>query len=129
MPESHPHETRDVSTRPVLLSAAALVVLIVVAAVALEVIFGPVPPPAPFVLEDASAPPLQRDPADDLARFRDSQQAEAERLVWIDRDRGIARIPVADAVRLYPGLSPRAGGCAVELPDVPRFGPCRGEDR
>lgn len=59
-------------------------------------------------------PRLQPDPASDIATERMQQRARLDRYEWIDRDAGIARIPVTRAMQLLatqpasssPGVNP-----------------------
>jgi len=98
----HP-ETRDVWPRALLLFGAGLLVFLALAAIALKLIFNTTPY---WPLTDAGAdssetnPMLQREPATDLAAFRKQEDAELETLGWVDRNAGIARIPIQDAMKL-----------------------------
>ncbi len=70
--DRHP-ETRDVWPRALLLFAAGLLAFIMLAALALKLIFGPVPyPELPGAADtgNAASPALQRFPEADLAAFR-----------------------------------------------------------
>jgi hypothetical protein len=46
------------------------------------------------------APRLQVAPAEDLAALRAREQQALERLGWVDRERGLARIPVQAAMAI-----------------------------
>lgn len=99
--DRHP-ETRDVWPRALLLFAGGLLAFIAIAAIALKLIFGPVPyPELPGAADtgNAASPALQRFPEADLAAFRRKEDAELAALGWVDRAKGIARIPVEDAMR------------------------------
>lgn len=85
--------------------------------------------PAVPVASVPSQPRLQPDPASDLAAERAQQQARLDRYQWIDRDAGIARIPIERAMALLaqqpapkpgarhaPTLSPGKGEAAAPAP-------------
>lgn len=61
--------------------------------------------PAPM----ASAP-LESAPQLDLQAYRREKQALAESTAWVDRQQGIARIPVAQAMALLAASAARAQG-------------------
>jgi len=44
-------------------------------------------------------PRLQLDPPSDLAKFRAREQTQLDSYGWIDRDNGIAHIPIAQAMK------------------------------
>src|ERR1700761_9195555 len=46
------------------------------------------------------APALQIRPQDDLKRFELEQQKSLSGYAWVDRSKGIARIPIAEAMRI-----------------------------
>jgi len=48
---------------------------------------------------DAGTAAHWNDPPGDLARVRTSEEARLQSLEWVDREQGIARIPIADAMR------------------------------
>lgn len=56
--------------------------------------FGPLETGAP-----PSRPELQTTPAEDFAAFRERALARLNGAGWIDRERGIAHIPIEDAMR------------------------------
>lgn len=127
----HP-ETRDVRPRALLLFGAGLLVFLALAAIALKLIFNTSPY---WPLTDAGAdssetnPMLQREPATDLAAFRKQEDAELEKLDWVDRNAGIARIPIQNAMKLITvqGLPDWANqavstgqDCALLKQQVPR---------
>jgi hypothetical protein len=45
------------------------------------------------------APRLQQNPAADMQRFRDEEMLRLNGSGWVDKARGVAHIPVADAMR------------------------------
>lgn len=46
------------------------------------------------------APVLQTQPENDLTRFRAGEEAKLNSAGWVDRDRGVVRVPVARAMQL-----------------------------
>lgn len=62
-------------------------------------------PPAP---QDFPAPELQTDPRGDLARFLTEQRRGLEGYGWVDRERGLVRIPVRRAMEIQAGRGPEA---------------------
>jgi hypothetical protein len=71
--------------------------------------------PAPPKLEEARqtrlppAPILQPDPAAELAAFRAAEDAELAKWAWVDKDKGVARVPAERAMEIVAsrGLPPR----------------------
>ena len=59
-------------------------------------------PPAPRSLQPSPAegPALQPDPKSELEAYRASQQSLLHAYRWVDRPRGIAQIPIEQAMRL-----------------------------
>ena len=50
---------------------------------------------------------LQAAPARDLARLRERERAELARYAWVDREAGLVRIPVEQAMRLLLSRDPQ----------------------
>lgn len=59
---------------------------------------GPIPPP----------PRLQAHPTADLAAERSHQEAHLHGYAWVDRDAGVARIPITRAMQLLVARGTRA---------------------
>jgi hypothetical protein len=70
------------------------------------------PPPGAIPPE----PRLQRDPAKDLAAERRREQAWLDGYAWVDRDAGIARIPIGRALDILA----RSSSSAKTKPEQPR---------
>ena len=111
MAEPGGYEQRDVSVRLVLLTVVSGLAFIVLAGAALyglEALYGQLalptaqPPPSALPRRHPEPPPprLQSAPAADLAVYRAREQAILESYAWVDRDAGIARIPIARAIEL-----------------------------
>lgn len=98
-------ERLDASARGVALAGAALAVTVVlcgVLAVWLAQVMEPThpsPPPISGHLE-RGGPPLNVEPEDTLADIRRRHRERLSGYDWLDRDAGIARIPIETAMRL-----------------------------
>jgi hypothetical protein len=93
-------ERADVPPRLVAALAAGLAAFLFVAIVAIMLIY----PSALHGLSDAPrlvtlAPRLQIDPARDLQAYRAAQQQQLDKYGWLDRRRGLVRIPIDQAMR------------------------------
>jgi hypothetical protein len=110
-PETH-HETSDVNIRAILGFGAGLVVVAIGIHFIVWLLFGyftsretqRVPPQYPLAVSQGERTPpeprLQTTPREDL---RDLRAAEDETLAsygWVDRNAGIVRIPIDEAMRL-----------------------------
>ena len=85
-----------------------------------------------------STPALSTSPHEDLAAVRREEEAELEKLAWVDRAKGIARIPIEEAMKLIVrdglpywsagnGAEP-SGDCELlggEVPRSPQAKSCR----
>jgi len=125
------HETRDVDLRGILLFAGILAAVTAVILVALYFLMMYLsaqanrtdPRLSPLVDRQQAPPPptLQAKPALDYNTFLADQIRETSTYGWIDRERGIARIPVERAMELLVerGLpptgreQPKTGGAAT----------------
>ncbi len=109
------HEAADVDGRRVWQTAAILVATIVAAAFAA---YGGIAffhhqigrPLAPIDRPPSAmpSPPLQSDPPRDLAALRAEKRAILGEYAWIDRDKGIVRIPIDRAMSLLIARTPAA---------------------
>lgn len=87
-------------------AAAALALTIAVAIAAVGALMGywqAAPGGAPAgagQLQAVPGPRLQSAPQQDLARYRAEKARAMDAVGWVDRERGIARIPVSDAIDL-----------------------------
>jgi hypothetical protein len=100
--DAHPRlEAPGVSMKAVLLAGSGAVVLLVGAIVGLHAVYraevsGNVPPPpAQF-----PAPRVQTDETAQLHRLLAEQQARLSGYAWVDKQQGLARIPVERAMQL-----------------------------
>lgn len=99
------YERSDVSGRFVLRFAVVFVIVataLAALAVGLSRALWPEPPPE-AALRDAPpmrGPDLQANPAADLAAMRAEAQRRLDSYAWVDRERGVARIPIERAMEL-----------------------------
>ncbi len=127
-PKGHAPETeqfdREINIRGIVISAVALVVVCLVAALLMwwllkgfehydekrDVRLSPVerehpqqPPPAPL---------LQGNPVADMTEMREREERELTQAAWIDRQQGTVRLPVADAIDIVAarGVAPEVVG-------------------
>jgi hypothetical protein len=121
-------QPHDVPARPIVWSAVAIAssVLAVVGAVFLLLRLWGMPAATDRVQQRSQPvmvpPQLQSAPQSDMAQLRAQQQRALEAIGWVDRDRGIARIPVAAAMDLLartpaPTAAPAAPASAAPASD------------
>ena len=116
------HETRDISVRVVAWFAAGLIVAAIIIHFAVGAVFAlfnkqhPSPEaPSRIALHPrviAPPPRLQIDPPADLAQFRMSEEDKLNSYGWVNKERGIVRIPIERAIDLIVqrGLPTRGPG-------------------
>jgi hypothetical protein len=136
MPSALRAESRDVDPRSVLLFAGALVVFLLLVAAGLYLVFGRAETPPAFGsgvdIDGRSVPLVQPSPRADRAAFDAEKHAALESLGWIDRNAGIAHIPIGEAMRLLAGKgaagwsdgpAAASGPCGTVATAVPRAPP------
>jgi hypothetical protein len=92
----------DVATGTVVISVGAFLGLVAVAMIGLF-FYLKASAPAAFeqpALHDFPKPALQTNPKEDLARIEFEQRMALSGYAWIDRSKGLARIPIDDAMRI-----------------------------
>jgi hypothetical protein len=116
------HETRDINVRVVMWFAIGLIVAAVIIHFALGAIFAffskthPSPEaPSRIMVQPrivAPEPRLQTNPSVDLAQFREAEENKLNSYGWVDKQRGIVRIPIERAMDLIVqrGLPTRGPG-------------------
>jgi hypothetical protein len=107
-PHHHAHESSDVKPRTIALFAAGLVfvgIVIHFALVGLMMLFSSrqsaqtgLGPPLSNIPGESREPLLQAEPAVDLAALRKAEDAVLHEYRWIDRKRGVVRIPIERAM-------------------------------
>jgi hypothetical protein len=121
-PEVH-HETSDVNIRAILEFGAGLIVVAVGIHFIVWLLFGyftsrearRVPPEYPLAVSQGERTPpeprLQTTPREDLRDFRANEDAVLASYGWVDKNAGVVRIPIDEAIRLTlkRGLPSRAG--------------------
>ena len=92
----------DVATGTVILSVAGFLSLVAVAMIALF-FYHKVGAPTALrqpTQHDFPKPALQTSPKEDLARVEFEQRTGLSGYAWIDRSKGLARIPIDEAMRI-----------------------------
>jgi hypothetical protein len=118
------HEVRDIQLRPIVWAGIALVVVAIVAHIGVWRLFDyfterrtrvesrPTPTaPLAWPRQTPPGPRLQADPHKDLEALLGAQDALLQSYGWVDREAGVARIPIARAMALLAerGLPVRQG--------------------
>jgi hypothetical protein len=124
------HETRDVPLVPVVLAVVALLVMIGAAVIASTWIAGawigrPLALNPPTGLATPSVPPtpaeprLEEEPGAQLREVRAAEDAVLTSTAWVDRQAGVARIPIDRAIDLVAADPPpsRSADEAARYPD------------
>ena len=106
----HAHEMSDVSIRPLALFLAGLAASLIVVGAICAWLFAafertaaradPKPPPLTQADGATPGPQLQVSERRDLALLRQREDRRLHGVEWVDKDRGIARIPIETAIAL-----------------------------
>ena len=105
------HEPTEIKIRPAILVAIGIVVLVVTVTTVLGGLMSlfkteekALGLSSPALYKDDAGqfpePRLQRNTTDDMAKFLDNERAGLESYGWVDRQAGIARIPIERALEL-----------------------------
>jgi hypothetical protein len=127
------HETRDISTRVVVIFGVSLLVGAILIHIAVWVVYSQFardaarayPREYPLAhVGPAQLPPqprLQTTPREDLQRMRTEEEQVLNSYGWVDVQRGIVRIPIerAMALTVEQGLPARTGGAPFSPADGP----------
>jgi hypothetical protein len=128
-PAGSHHEESDIDVRGVFRFAAGLAMTMVVVGAFIYVFFGALDrrdadrpadfPRAAGVTRVPPQPRLQTTPREDLKALDDAQMEILNSYGWVDRDLGIVRIPIDEAMRLTleRGLPSRDAAPAADPPD------------
>lgn len=108
------YETRDVRPSALARALGALAILLLIAAVGAKLALGGWSRyrPDPRRRFPAPEPRVQSDPASDLRRWREEEDAGLRSYSWADRARGVIRLPLDRALELVlqRGLPTRPRG-------------------
>ena len=114
------HELSDLQPKNIALFGAVLAVIITAALVAAYALFDffyasvtrsrPLPSPLSYSREPTPEPRLSVKPGDELTAMRAEEQKILFTYDWVDRDKGIVRIPIERAIEILAqrGLPMRA---------------------
>lgn len=96
------NEPSDLEPRAVLIGAAAIVAMVLLAAGIATVLVESGPPTrnAPANLQVARATRLSSDPGDEIAAYNREKQSRLESYGWVDRQQGIAHVPIERAMQM-----------------------------
>jgi len=116
-------ESSDIALRPVLLTGLFIVVFTAAALAGIRwyKVFE-IPVPNVEAPRTFAPPALQQNPEADLARMQADQRRRLETYGWVDRDRGIARMPIAEAMDRLVGHGARAYAAPIQPERVPDLG-------
>jgi hypothetical protein len=94
------YERSDMTLSAIAVAALAVVALLAMGPLALRLFYTGLPNDADRQPAIAPPPPrLQTDPAADLRQFRAEEDRRLNSYGWIDRERGIVHIPIAEAMK------------------------------
>jgi len=93
-----PAETSDVTIALAVKLAGGALTMLVACALLIVWIAPESLHPRALSLPTVPAPVLQISPRADMARFRAAEEAEMTSYGWVDRDKGIVRIPIDQAM-------------------------------
>jgi hypothetical protein len=121
------YEERDVVFRPVVGAGLALLVIVVFSFFAMQWLFEhlaareatrsePNPLASRYARELPPLPRLQAEPIEDLISLREAEDAVLLRYGWLDRDRGVVRLPIERALQILAeqGLPARSNAAEGE---------------
>lgn len=133
MAKAHRHpEARDVQPRMLVAFGGGLLLFVAMAAIFVKLAFNTTPTWLPLSSNtNPGSPQLQTSPEQDLAALRAQENRQLRMLGWVDRNAGIARIPIDNAMwaMVSKGLpdwsgpanaAKQAGDCALLGAAAPR---------
>lgn len=114
----------DVATGVVVTAAAGFLLFVAITMIAL---FFYLKAGAPDALRQAvensfPAPALQKDPQDDLKRVQSEQRMALSGYGWIDRSKGLVRIPIEEAMRIMTSRGYHAYDAPDPSPEISNTG-------
>ncbi|MGY4513517.1 hypothetical protein [Bradyrhizobium sp. USDA 3650] len=100
----------EINNRIVLIAVGGFLLFVAVAIAGLLLFLKAQAPAAlaPRTEQRFPQPELQKAPQNDLSRFEAAQHDALSSYGWVDRDHGIARIPIEQAMRLIAGRGEHA---------------------
>ncbi len=113
-------EPEGVAARPVLYVAIGFLMFVGVCLAGIFYYYSDVvgarkaPKPGPF-----PAPQLQRTPLADLEKVQKSQEEQLNGYAWVDKDRGIVRVPIERAMQIVASKGEAAFGPLDDLIKAP----------
>ena len=118
-----PPEAPDIRLKPVLLAGLFIVVFVAVTLAGMR-LYRDMVITSPNTEEPRTfaGPALQRDPQGDLARLLADQRRRLDTYGWVDQTRGIARMPVAEAMRRLGERGSDAYAAPLQPERVPPLG-------
>lgn len=112
---SRGHEVSDIGLGGILTFFGMMILLSTLSYFSLQAFYGrfeqamrqreAVPRPRSRDEPRSSSPRLQQDPAFDMAAFRAQERARLGSYGWVDREKGIARIPIDRAMEIFVARS------------------------
>lgn len=116
-------EAAAVALRPILLTAVFIVGFIAATLAGLRFYYNSeMSGPLLRTPRTFPAPRLQQNPERDLRTLQDDQRRRLESYAWVDRSSGIARMPIAEAMRLLAERGEAAYAAPVQPERVPALG-------
>ena len=115
------YEKRDANLRAILLFGGGLVAMTLAALVGMWLMFNAFagrelrrdPSPLAGARQASSAPKLQVDPAKEMAELRAAEEKLLNSYEWVNKEAGIARIPIRRAMALFADKAARGEGDTV----------------
>jgi len=116
-------EAPDIVLRPVLLTGLFIVVFTAatLAGIRWYKVFE-IPVPNVETPQTFAPPTLQQNPEADLARMQTDQRRRLETYDWVDRQRGIARMPITEAMHRLADQGASAYAAPIQPEHVPSLG-------
>ncbi len=114
-----PYESADVQVAKLWLAALGVAGVVMLCLVGARILVDRLDTPRfPAVNVAAPAIRLSPDPVGELRRYRAAERAKLTGYAWLDRDAGIARIPIDRAIDIVAGLAaaPDDGGPGAKAP-------------
>lgn len=116
-------EPPGIALRPILLTGLFIVVFTAATLTGIRFYYRfQVPGPLVEAPKTFPAPRLQQNPEADLAALLKEQRGRLAGYAWVDREKGIARMPIEDAMRQLAGRGQAAYAAPLQPERVPPLG-------